>query len=164
MKTPPRPVIATFGLSLALTGAACADATPAQVTTTQTVTATATETVTATATVTAEPTVEASTALARDGDVTQALLAANPGQPWLTKVGTATRSSPDLVEVETTIRDPRGGTDGSPEAKEAVAICNAVAALLKSDGVGSPNVRVYETNRSTFAYSGKTSAFECVEY
>ena len=117
-----------------------------------------------TATATLEPTIEATAGVADEGDVTEPLIAANPRQPWLSKVVTATRTSPESVEVRTTIRDPRGDSTGSPETREAVAICKAVVALLKSDGVGSPRVMVYETNRSTFAYSGTTSDFRCVEY
>ena len=167
MSTGPSRVVVgvSLGLSLALGQGACGSAAPDRVTTTQTATVRSTETVQATVTATATPmpTTEP-TPVADEGDVTETLLAANPTQPWRSLVVGATRISTDTVEVQTTIVDPRGGSVGSREAREAIAICKAVVALLKSDRVNSPRVTVYETNGSTFAYSGTTSDFRCAEY
>lgn len=151
-----------------LTAAGCAGSSPdtqARATSTATVTATATTEVTVTATPT--PSAKPSTATPQAGvnvDLTQQLLDANPREPWRRHVITVKLTEETRAEVRTTILDPRGGTDGSPEAVAAIAICKATADLLKSKGIDTPTVMVRESNNTTFAYVSPNLSPTCVEY
>ena len=82
------------------------------------------------------------TAIDRTADLT----AANPDAPWLATLTTATETEPGRVEVATTITDPRGD-NGSPEAQEAIAVCQATVALLGDTAV---YVRVLESDGTSF--------------
>jgi hypothetical protein len=62
----------------------------------------------------------------------------------------AVETEPGRLEVETTITDPRGDA-GSPEAREAIAVCEAARDL------GYEHVRVSEADGSTFVVAGHPS-------
>lgn len=96
-------------------------------------------------------------AQADDVDVTQDLLAAVDGQPWSEVVTKATQTEPGRVEVLTTIVDPRGGTSGTPEAQQAIQICNGTVAWLQSQGVSEPKVSVMESDGTSYVLYGHPS-------
>ena len=131
---------------------------------TATVTKTATETVTVEATEAAEPTpAEDEEPMAADRttpvvpeddpnyDVYE-LLAANEGADWYQQVRGATRDG-SLLEVETSITDPRGA-GGSEEARAAVEVCEAAVTYMRASGEDDPTVRVLESDGSTFVVRG----------
>ncbi|WP_309079864.1 hypothetical protein [Zhihengliuella sp.] len=74
-------------------------------------------------------------------------------------VTTATETEPGRLEIETTITDPR--SDGSAEAQDAIAICEAAAGL---DDV--TYVNVLEADGTSFVLFGHPAVAEgeCVEY
>lgn len=91
------------------------------------------------------------------------------GQPWADAVTSAIQTDPNRVEVDTTIVDPRG-ENGSPEAQQAIAICQGTVAWLQEQGAVEPHVRVMEADGTTFAVYSQTAvgdlvpAQECSEY
>lgn len=120
-------------------------------TVTSTVTVTATATATAIATVTATAAPESTEATSASGDAT-AEVQAVAGQ----HVTRAESPSAGEYVVWTDLVDPRGA-NGSPEAQAAVAICEAV-----QRGLGASNVRVQESDESTFVALGGARA-SCTE-
>lgn len=68
----------------------------------------------------------------------------------------AVETSTGQIVITTSIIDPRG-EDGSPEARQAVEICEAVQQEL-----GVPFIRVEESDGTTFVILG-TESNECVE-
>lgn len=68
---------------------------------------------------------------------------------WTT-VSAVTETEPGRFEIQTSIVDPRGG-DGSPEAQEAMAICEAAV------GAGATYVAVFEADGTHFVLYGHPS-------
>lgn len=86
-------------------------------------------------------------------DYTAQLQAAGAGTEWDGTVTAATGTEPDRIEVTTTIVDPR--TDpGSPEAQQALAVCEAALQLLTDTGVTPAGARVSEADGSSFVVFG----------
>ncbi|MFK5689618.1 hypothetical protein ACI3EY_08115 [Ornithinimicrobium sp. LYQ92] len=153
----------------------------ATVTVTETVTETLTETATATVTVeataAAEPTsteedgqeeepaaAERTTPVVAEDDPNYdvyELLAANEGAEWYQQVRGATRDA-NLLEVETSITDPRG-TSGSAEARAALEVCEAAVTYMEATGESEPTVRVLESDGSTFVVRAGVSGSNCTE-
>jgi hypothetical protein len=94
---------------------------------------------------------------ANDIDLTQDLLTAAAGQPWVGVITEATQTEPGRVEVVTSIVDPRGGTSGTPEAQQAIAVCNGTVAWLQGQGVAEPRVSVMESNGTSYVLYGHPS-------
>ena len=115
---------------------------------------TITHTATATVTVTQGPTGEVV-------DWRQRLVDANPGATW-TRLVSEVEPRSDGAEIRALIIDPRG-EDGSPQAQDALAICEAMRALLKADGMERPSVWVMESDGSTFAMSSRHDDAGCTE-
>lgn len=153
-----RAALALAALSV-LTGCSGEPAAAPTVTVTTTSTAPA-ETVTETTTATVTASSTRTTTTAEGGDLTQQLKGA--GEPWSEKVLEVRKTGARGYEVVTTVVDPRG-SDGSPAASEALAICRATLAAAKGEGVESPSVRVLEADGSTFAHGGIDGP-GCVEY
>jgi len=89
-------------------------------------------------------------------DVTAQLQSAGAGQPWAAAITSAKQTEADRVEVATSIVDPRGAS-GSPEAQQALAICQAAVDLLTGQGAAQPHVSVAESDGSTFVVAGNPS-------
>lgn len=126
-----------------------------------------TPTPTPTAEATTEPapteTTETETAAA-ETDWTDDLVAAGSGQPWADQVTSAIETEPGRMEISMTIVDPRG-EDGSPEAQQAVAACEAAVDLLEDAGAAEVNVAVFEDDGTHFVLYGhpRVTEGECGE-
>ncbi len=96
---------------------------------------------------------------ANDVDVTADL---TTGQAWATLISEATITEPGRLEVTTTIVDPRGGTSGTPEAQQAVQVCQAALAFMQQRNEADPYVKVNEANGTTFALRERGAA-DCAE-
>lgn len=90
---------------------------------------------------------------AKGSDLTAQLRAANRGAAWLGAVTEAIETEPGRLEVRTTIVDPRGD-DGSPAARQALAVCEAAVDLLARRGADEPRVAVMEDDGTTFVLFG----------
>ena len=80
-------------------------------------------------------------------DLTSNLLDANTEATWVQSVESAIQTEPGRVEVTTTIVDPR--TDDSPEAADAVAICEATVEVSEAE-----SVQVLEEDSTIFVVFG----------
>lgn len=86
-------------------------------------------------------------------DQTKALRSLANGAAWADSLTAATITEPGRLEVATTLVDPRGD-DGSPEAQEAIAICEAAVSLLEDQDVSDPYVSVLEDDGTTWILYG----------
>ncbi len=93
-------------------------------------------------------------------DRTAELQAAGAGQSWDGVVTSAQETEPGRMVVSTTIVDPRGD-DGSPEAQQALGVCQAALALL---GSTVTNIRVDEADGTGFVLYGPPVGAACEEY
>lgn len=87
------------------------------------------------------------------GDLTADLRSANRSAGWLETITAVVETEPGRVEVRTTIVDPRGD-DGSPAARQAIAVCEAAVDLLTERGAKKPYVSVMEEDGTTFVLFG----------
>ena len=108
--------------------------------------------------------VESSTPVAPSGeDITAEIVAAL--QPVDAAMVTSAARDGNAIDVQTTIVDPRGD-DGSPEAVQAVAICDQVLAAFPE----TSSISVLEADGTTFAQMMTSGDFmghpagTCFEY
>jgi hypothetical protein len=92
-------------------------------------------------------------------DVTAELQEFSAGKPWSGLVSTATRTGTDRLEVATVLL-ASGAGEGSPEAAQAIAVCDGALAWLEEDGAEEPTVSVTADEGSALAES---SADGCTE-
>jgi len=84
-------------------------------------------------------------------DKTADFKTAKKNAPWLGKIKSVTETEPGRMRIETSLLDPRGA-DGSEEAKNAIAICEAVVSLF-----GPNYVSVLENDGTSFILFGHPS-------
>lgn len=74
-----------------------------------------------------------------------------------------TETEPGRLEVATTLVDPRG-EDGSPEAAEAIKLCEAAMDVLQAEAIAKPYVSVLEKDGTTWVLAGHpTYGPDCTE-
>lgn len=93
---------------------------------------------------------------ADDVDVTADVKTSAQGAGWADLVTSATKTEADRAEVSTSITDPRGDA-GSPEAQQAIQVCEGTVAWLSAAGAATPKVSVLEADGSTFVVAGHPS-------
>lgn len=145
-----------LALALALTGCGGDSETTAEVPDNEASASASTDATSDAPSTPAQPTT-ADTSAAPDADngndQTKALRSLANGATWADSLTTATLTEPGRLEVATTLVDPRGDA-GSPEAQEAIAICEASVSLLEDLGVSNPFVSVVEDDGTTWILYG----------
>ncbi|MGY1695054.1 hypothetical protein ACI780_09070 [Geodermatophilus sp. SYSU D00814] len=98
---------------------------------------------------------------AQVGDVTEELRTAAGGAVWGAAVVSAERTEPDRVEIRTAITDP-----GSPEAQQAIAVCEGAVGWLEGQGVTDPYVDVQGADGTGLVRHGDPAGAdgECTAY
>ncbi|MGY1609609.1 hypothetical protein [Geodermatophilus sp. SYSU D00700] len=103
--------------------------------------------------------------VAEVGDVTEELRTAAGGAVWGAAIVSAERTEPGRVAVRTSLVDPGSGA-GSPEAQQAVAVCEGTVAWLQGHGIADPYVDVQDAGGTSLVLHGHPDlpAGECTEY